>query len=317
MNDEHEKQQDAQEYLRDLQVPYEVYMPESSFGAREARSYHQLFRHVPIDRKLLVTVGTEGERIRKLVVEMGTSLFEEFSKFLPVRMTDDRLYSVQYLNPPGSYWKECRRKDAYFSNFYADAVAVKNSEVEGDVDWHRVIAIENLELAWARARALLQREVLYDEIEIRLFERNLPANLKRLHQELVAYDINFARTKDRLQFRFVKNEKEDQGRPRVLSRIEEEIVSIAIVQELGAAAFGLNSTSYAYRPNPRFASGSEFLYEYWFSAYQRYKADVLNSVTKHSGCALLSIDIKSYFTGFRSCRWSKLCKGNAKSERQN
>lgn len=124
----------------------------------------------------------------------------------------------------------------------------------------------------------------------------MESNLKRLHQELISYDIAMARTSDRLQFRFVKNEKEDKGRPRVLSQIEEEIVSIAIVQELDAAAFGLNASSYAYRPNPRFASRSEFLYEYWFSVYQRYKEDSLNAVAKHSDCKVLNIDIKSYFT---------------------
>lgn len=297
LKDEHEKQLKAQEYLRDLQVPCEVFESESDFGSREARAYHQLFRHVPLDRQLLVTVGTDSEDIRNLVFAMGKSIFYEFSKFRPVRIADDKIYRVDYHNPLGSYWKECKNKDAYSSKFYTDIMAVENSEVEGDVDWHRVIAVENLELAWARARALLQREVLYDEIEIRLFERNLQANLKRLHQELVAYDINVASTKGRLQFRFVKNEKEDAGRPRVLSRIEEEIVSIAIVQELGAAAFGLNSTSFAYRPNPRFASRSEFLYEYWFSAYQRYKTEVFNAVDKHSNCRVISIDIKSYFTG--------------------
>ncbi len=294
---EHARQLTAQKHLRDLQVPCEVFMQESDFGSREAHVYHQLFRHVPIDRQLMVTVGTDCEDIRKLVFSMGTSLTHEFSRYQPERMADEVLYRVDYLNPSGSYWKECAKKNSYFSKFYTDIIAVKNTENEGDIDWHRVIAVENLELAWARARALLQREVLYDEIEIRLFERNLKANLKRLRQELMSYDIAVARTSDRIHFRFVKNEVDEQGRPRVLSRIEEEIVSIAIVQELGAAAFGLNATSYAYRPNPRFASRSEFLYDYWFRAYQRYKADIQNTVSKFQNSMILSIDLKSYFTG--------------------
>ncbi len=255
---EHDKQLEAQKRLRHLQVPSELFALESSFGTREARMYHQLFSRIPIDKQLMVTVGTDGEDIRQLVSAMAASLADEFSRFQPVRLADETLYRVDYVNPLGSFWRERKGINKYCSKFYADIATVKNSETEGDADWHKVIAVENLELAWARARALLQREVLYDEIEIRLFERNLEANLKRLRQELLSYDVNVARTCERLQFRFVKNEKEEEGRPRVLSRIEEEIVSIAMVQELGAAAFGLNATSFAYRPNPRFASRSEF-----------------------------------------------------------
>ncbi len=293
---EHDKQLKAQKYLRYMQVPSESFALESSFGTREARMYHQLFSQIPIDKQLMVTVGTDGEDIRQLVSAMACSLAHGFSSFRPTMLSDESTYHVEYFNPPGSYWKDCKAIDSYYSDFYADIMAVTNTESEGDFDWYRVIAVNNLELAWARARAILQREVLYDEIEIRLFERNLQGNLKRLHQELLSYDVNVARTSERLQYRFVKNEKEEEGRPFVLSRIEEEIVSIAIIQELGAAAFGLNARSYAYRPNPRFASRSEFLYEYWFSAFQRYKDESRNAVTKHTGCKVLSIDIKSYFT---------------------
>ncbi len=293
---EHDRQLQAQKCLRHLQVPSESFAIESSFGTREARMYYQLFSHIPIDRQLMVTVGTDYEDISQLVSAMASSLTDEFSKFRPVRLANEALYRVDYVNPAGSYWHESRSIHSYYSNFYTDIMAVKNTESEGDVDWHRVIAVDNLELAWARARALLQRELLYDEIEIRLFERNLDGNLKRLHQELQSYDVNVARTSERLQYRFVKNEKEEEGRPLVLSRIEEEIVSIAIIQELGAAAFGLNARSFAYRPNPRFASRSEFLYEYWFSAFQRYKEESRNAVAKNTNCKVLSIDIKSYFT---------------------
>ena len=93
------------------------------------------------------------------------------------------------------------------TSFPLDVRKITNTGLDGDQDWHKVIRVENLELAWARARALLQREVMYDEIEIRLFERNREANLRRLHLELVSYDINVPRTTDRLDFRFV-NERE-------------------------------------------------------------------------------------------------------------
>ena len=289
-------QQERHDRLNKLEVPANAYIPDAEFGMRESRSYRQLFRQLPIDNLYTITVGTNKDRWSVRVDQMGASLATAFKGHEAQQIATDR-HQISFRNPNGSYWwkKKSGSIKPVETLFPLDVRMIKNTGLDGDQDWHKVIKMENLELAWARARALLQREVLYDEIEIRLFERNRKANLKRLHQELGSYEIAVAHTNDRLQFKFVKSEEE--GRPRVLSRIEEEIVSIAIVQELGAAAFGLNTTSYAYRPNPRLASRSEFLYEYWFSAYQRYKEDAYNAVAKQSSCRVLTIDIKSYFTG--------------------
>ena len=291
-------QQERHDRLNKLEVPANAYIPDAEFGMRESRSYRQLFRQLPIDNLYTITVGTNKDRWSVRVDQMGASLATAFKGHEAQQIVTGR-HQISFRNPNGSYWwkKKSGSIKPVETLFPLDVRMIKNTGLDGDQDWHKVIKMENLELAWARARALLQREVLYDEIEIRLFERNLKSNLKRLHQELESYDSAVARTSDRFHFRFVKNELDEKGRPRVLSRIEEEIVSIAIVQELGAAAFGLNATSYAYRPNPRFASRSEFLYEYWFPAYQRYKSETLNAVAKHSNCKVLSIDIKPYYTG--------------------
>ena len=288
-------QESRRKLLEGLGIPRQAYVNEDRFGTREARSYRQLLSQVSIDNLYTITIGTDQEELLKRVKTMGASIAEVFARHKPILLAKGT-ETIAFYNPDDSYWKIARNiEKAEKKRFGVDVRSMRNAGLDGDLDWHRVIKPENLELAWARARAILQREVLYDEIEIRLFERNLKANLKRLHRELLSYDPDVARTGDRIQFGFVKNANE--SRPRVMSRIEEEIVSIAIVQELGAAAFGLNSTSYAYRPNPRFASRSEFLYEYWFSSWQRYKDDVRNSVAKHSDCKVLSIDIKSYYTG--------------------
>ena len=265
-----QKTQRRQSRLLDLEIAQDTFLEEEKFGVREVRSYRQLFVQLPIDNLHILTVGTNDDRWIRRVEDLGDSVVESFLTH-KVKSYGTCLHRIDFINPEGSHWRARENETVRSSTkFVTDIRTVENSGLYGDGDWQRVITYENLELAWARARSLLQREVLYDEVEIRLFERNLCANLNRLRQELASYEIAVARTRDRINFRFVKKDDE-KGRPRVLSRIEEEIVSIAIVQELGAAAFGLNATSYAYRPNPRFASRSEFLYDYWFRAYQRYK----------------------------------------------
>jgi hypothetical protein len=124
--------------------------------------------------------------------------------------------------------------------------------------------------------------------------------LERLQKELIAYAKQVARTDDRLQYLFVKNA--DVGRPRVLSRMDEDILSVAIIQVLGNTTFGLQSNSYAYRPNPRTSHSTEYLYEYWFESYRRFTREIRAGVESYPGCIVLRVDIKSYFTNIRQYR---------------
>ena len=160
--------------------------------------------------------------------------------------------------------------------------------------WHEIVKIDNLRLAWARVRLIRTREAISDEIEIRLFERDLKDNLERLRSKLKSYDKYVAMTCDRVSYEFPK--KEDGGRPYVLPRLEEDIVSIAVVQVLGRLAFGLQNTSFAYRPHDNFPRSTEHLYRSWFDAYRRFRDEVSIGVSLKTNCKVLETDIESYFT---------------------
>ena len=154
--------------------------------------------------------------------------------------------------------------------------------------------MENLRLAWARVRLIRTREDISDEIEIRLFERDLEDNLERLRSKLKSYDKYVAMTDDRVSYEFPKNE--DGGRPYVLPRLEEDIVSVAIVQVLGRLAFGLQNTSFDYRPHDNFPRSTELLYRSWFDAYHRFRDEVSIGVSLETNCQVLEADIERYFT---------------------
>ena len=287
----HSEQVDTQNALLRLSVPEEAFVQWPDFGAREASMYRQLFEQVPIDCQHMLTIGTTNCGIEQRVQSMGASIDSEFARYCPLALCKHIQYRVDFENPDGSYWRRERR--CHSSCFWADFKRVGNTQLLGDYDWHHVIDIDNLRLAWARARALVTREVLYDEIEVKLFERNLDASLAKLRDELLSYSPRVARVNDRLDFIFVKNEKE--GRPRVLARLEEEILSVAVIQMLGSTAFGLNERSYAYRPTIRTKRSSEYLYEYWFANYRSYTDDIEDCVKGLESCAILKTDIKSYF----------------------
>ena len=292
----HSQQQERRARLRELGISPEAFIEEQRFGAREARSYHQLFQQIPIDNLHIFTVGTQYQSVN--VQKMGESIKDVFFQHQMQSLSEDTDYYVGFINPDRSYWKT--RKDKYGSTFYINIASIKNSELQRDRNWQDVIEIENLRLAWVRVRAILFREVLRDETEIRIFEHNLDHNLQRLQQELIAYAEQVARTNDRLQYLFVK--KADAGRPLVLSRMDEDILSVAIIQVLGKMTSGLQSSSYAFRLNPDSPHPTEYLYEYWFETYRRFTREIKAGVRKCPGCKILRVDIKSYFTNIQQRR---------------
>ncbi len=296
LNKSYSQQQGQRSRLRESVSP-EAFIEEQRFGAREARSYHQLFQQVSIDNLHIFTVGTQDQSAN--VQEMGESIKDVFSQHqIQPLSKGGNPYFVDFINPDRSYWKT--QKDGYGSTFYIDIASIKNLELQRDRNWQDVIKIKNLRLAWVRVRAILFREVLRDEAEIRIFEHNLDHNLQRLQQELIAYAEQVARTNDRLQYLFVK--KADAGRPLVLSRMDEDILSVAIIQVLGKMTSGLQSSSYAFRLNPDSPHPTEYLYEYWFETYRRFTREIKEGVGKYPGCKILRVDIKSYFTNIQQRR---------------
>lgn len=150
-------------------------------------------------------------------------------------------------------------------------------------------------MAWARARNNLLRETLCDETEMRLFELSLDVRLERLREQLCAYASDVALTDEMLSYKVPKNLK--VSRSKVLSRIEEEILSVAIIQKLGDKASQLRGSSYAYRISGKHEyKDTEYLYEYWFKAYCYYMKKARDSAHNYPNGAILRLDIESFYT---------------------
>ncbi|MDX2043617.1 MAG: hypothetical protein SF097_20545 [Acidobacteriota bacterium] len=212
-----------------------------AFGLQEATTYKQLLEEVAIDRLHVVTIGTEGYESR--VQEMAEAISKTFdSGKHKIQKIGQGKHAVNYQLPTGSYWIEQKRTFVYFSNFEVDVTTIISAKLE-DGEWAAVIAIDNLQLAWARARHHLLDDSLADEVEIRLFESNLDGNIEKLRQQLLAYREEVVKSDSRLYYRFPKSD--DKTRPRGLSRIEEEILSTALIQKLGTRLANLTQASFA------------------------------------------------------------------------
>ena len=289
----YEDQQERRKILVDLGIPAKAYIEEPSFGIREARSYLQLLRQMPIDNLHVVTVATDQSNLDVRVEAMGAAIGQMFADHT-IHPISSGTSEIWFNNPVDSYWKETRGRDAPDpKQFHADVHTVENSGLMRDIHWQDIMDIDNLKLAWARVRLIRTRDAINDEIEIRLFERDLDVNLERLHSKLKSYEKNVAKTDDRLSYSFPKGDEDK--RPYVLPRIEEDILAVAAIQVLGKLAFGLQNTSYAYRPHESFPRSTEFLYRNWFDAFRRFRDDVWIGVSLEGNCKILETDIESYY----------------------
>lgn len=263
-----------------------------AFGREEASAYKQILEDVAIDFLHIVTVGTQDWEHR--VGEMAIAIDREFTDRHKIERVGLSEYEANYILPMGCYWTDWTTEKTHTCTYYLDVSSISNAELE-DEDWNTVKSTNNLKLAWARSRFHLMEESIVDEIEIRLFESNLDENLERLQKQLMAYAEDIVPLNDRLSYSFPKNT--ETVRPRSLSRVEEEILSTAIIQNLGAKISGLAGRSYAYRFSRTFGeSSTEHLYENWFKAYSRFIEDARMQAMKHDSCVVIRADIKSFFT---------------------
>ncbi|MBK9096497.1 MAG: hypothetical protein IPM84_27815 [Anaerolineae bacterium] len=263
------------------------------FGREEAIAYKQILENSAIDNLHIITVGTEGYEQR--VVELAQAIDGEFqSNSHVVERLDGGERFVTYEIPDYCYWKEFKSNNQWELKFCVEVSSISNVAL-ADEDWREVKSTQNLLSAWARSRHHLLEQALVDEVEIRLFESKLDANITKLQQQLIAYAQNVVHTDDRLHFKFPK--ASDKLRPLGLSRIEEEILSTAVIQKLGQRISDVTGNSYAYKFSRSFGNyATEYLYENWFDAYGKYIEDARSAAKSTAGCVVIQTDIRSFYT---------------------
>ncbi len=258
------------------------------------RFYRDLMRLALIDKLHLITIATDEARWAELLNNMLSSIHEEFLD--AVETIGSGQGKVCFINPEGSFWYR-RRGEFQYSTvpFHFYVCTITSQDLQKDKRWRRLLDLDNLMLAWARVRStLVFRQPLCDETEIHLFEGNLHRNIQRLQTKLLAYAEDVARQSDRIFYSAPKGR--DTTRPLVLSRMEEEILSVAIIQQLGLDFSELSHSSYAYRLNRDRYHESEYLYDYWFKGYQQFTTDIREGAKKNPSSIVVRVDIASYYT---------------------
>ncbi|MDP5338824.1 MAG: RNA-directed DNA polymerase, partial [Nodularia sp. (in: cyanobacteria)] len=272
---------------------------EKDFWQDEALSLKRLLEEVPVEKLHLMTIGTKNlEKSLKEIIQVNdlnegiNAIHKALEKFIGKNhkfsdvIEDQEI--VYFENPVNSYWEEQHifNHDAKFSSV---CQTIKNSELEEDNEWNQLISLENIELAWVKARSNVFNESFYDEIEIRLFESNLDGNLQILVDNLVdrLYSDNVLPSNQDIDYKFVKGRA--KGRPKQLTRLEEEILAIAILQTIGLKT-DLDFYSYQLK-----SEQTEDLYENYFPNYKNFLEEARVSAESYPDGAVLRTDIESYY----------------------
>ncbi|MDB9447400.1 RNA-directed DNA polymerase [Anabaena sp. CS-542/02] len=269
------------------------------FWQDEALALKRLLEEVPVETLYLMTIGTKNlEHTLKQIIQItdinqGTKAISNaletfigknhtFSDVIPVK---DIVY---FENPVNSYWQE-KGIFNHETQFHALCQTIKNREIEEDNQWNQLISLENIELAWVKARNNVFNESFYDEIEIRLFESNLDENLQMVVDNLVdsLYSDKFLPSNQDIDYKFVKSRT--KGRSKQLTRLEEEILAIAILQTL-AQKNELNFYSYKLK-----SEQTEDLYEDYFPKYKNFLEESRASAESYPNGAVMRTDIESYY----------------------
>jgi SAM-dependent methyltransferase len=273
-----------------------IAMLTTQFGRTEALAYMQMLQAVPVDYLHVITISTRtrGYMLEARVRQMAEAVEQTFQAGAhPIERYWQGSCEVGFENPVGGYW-QAKAGPTHSTAFYVDVTTAANRSIGRDQQWGAVVSIDNLRLAWARTRRGLLRQSVVDEVELRLFEHDLEGNLAGLQGQLRAYAADVARTEGRVAYLVPKGAS--VARIRGLSRIEEEILSAAIIQRLGHRLSALRGNSYAYRV--AFADDdyvSEYLYEKWFDAYMLFRDEARAEAQRHEGCAVIQTDIRSFF----------------------
>ncbi|MBD1212406.1 MAG: RNA-directed DNA polymerase, partial [Dolichospermum circinale Clear-D4] len=292
-------QKERNKKLKALGLPPEIDTDiEKEFWQDEALSYKRLLEEVPIEKLHLTTIGTKHlEKSLKQIIQVSdinqgiNAICTAFDKFIGkhrISYVMEGRQAVDFENPVSSYWYE-QNQINYADQFQAVCQTIKNSELEEDNEWNKLISLENIELAWVKARNNVFNESFYDEVEIRLFENNLDENLQILIDNLVdrLYSDHFLPSNQDIEYKFVKGRS--KGRPKQLTRLEEEILAIAILQTIGKNK-DFDFSSYQLK-----AEQTEDLYEDYFPKYKKFLEASRESANSYPKGAVLRTDIQSYY----------------------
>jgi hypothetical protein len=235
------------------------------FGAAEARAIKLILEDWQVDRLSLLSIATNNskELWHEKLDEMTKSIRNKMSPHLSSG-TGIIKYKLEFLNPSNSYFSDINIKKSPLIQYYLEFSNFTHQCYAIDKQWQSILTLDNITLAWARSRRYALHEVLADEVEILLLDSEIEAKLDRLRKNIFAREWKALNVEHTLFFDAPK--KPGTPRPKTITRLEEQILSAALIQcsEIEKPS---REASYSYHLNGK---TDEFLYDSWLDRWKEF-----------------------------------------------
>jgi len=233
------------------------------FGAAEARAIKSIIEDWKLARTTLLSIATIDNK--KLWHEKLDSMAHVIRNRISPHSTHGtriKKQTVKFVNPRDSYfgWNS----NAYPANYYLECSHFIHESYVNDKQWQSILTLDNIKLGWARSRRYALHEVLADEAEILLFDYEVGMKLERLRRKILAHEWKALNVEHTLFFDAPK--KPGSPRPKTITRLEEQILSAALIQcsEIEKPS---REASYSYHLNEK---ADEFLYDSWLDRWKEF-----------------------------------------------
>lgn len=289
------------EILRTLRVKlnFPINIDKESYS-KEINGIKVLLDGSPIDTFIVATIGSNSTN-RDKTQKVWKAEVELLQKNLKDNLSHHKLgfekhirESLKFLGPKDYFYRKFEKRETPYQVDFESAFSVfYNTKFVLDEEWRKILDTENLLLAWARVRNELSFFQIEDLIEVRLFDRNIHNRINKLRYDIMSYRWKSLNVSEMLNFYTPKGENK-VPRPLNLCRLEDQIIGVAILQQLSPNLFEQHPRSYAYRLSKR--KNSEFLYEDWYEAHSRFINDARKIAEQKANHLIIRTDIASYYT---------------------
>ncbi len=281
-------------------------------GHKELEAIQSIIQTSNIDQVIALIVAartdTDGnpkewnKNVQKLLASIR-SQFNNHSVFIENVQTNQ----MKMINLRGSFHLK-RGYQTSDTIEYARGFALISIRDDSRRDWEEILDADNLLLAWARVRNSLDYEMLEDTIELKLFEVDINERLSKLRDEILAYEWGTLHLSDSLCFSTPKG-KHKEPRPMSLCRLEEQILATSILQ--------INGRNYSPKSNRVFSNDlstqkGEYLYNHWFSSYQKYKALACQFAVKNPDYTVIQTDLSNYYPSIEQSQLFRILREEIK-----
>jgi len=263
-------QEDPDSILKHFLRLFLFYFFRKKYESPETRAIKQILELNCIKIANIIFVETEKSFLKRKLKLYLLTLKRTFKKEVVKHFFKNK---INFINPKKCVFFDVKNRITNIgSKFFIGHIFYIKSKFVNQKNYVMALKIKNIEESWVKNRFYLKSSDFYDQVQLNLMEINRNELFNQLNylQNILFYN-NFKKGLYLINYKFPKNKLE--CRPRVFIDFYYQInlfsIIIPIRKFIENYFDNIGKLSYGYRLN--LIRKSEYIYQYWFFKYQKYK----------------------------------------------